>query len=99
MKEYDDIKTRSAPALATHGVKLAQNQQTKHLAQMEVDQKTLLTFVNNSLESLISTIKDSDKKNEALGWKMFWLAIVGLILAATQIIPAIDILRQWFKWW
>lgn len=64
---------------------------------MEIDQKTLLTFVHHSLESLIDTIKDSDKKNDSLGNKMFWLTVVGVILAATQIIPAIDTLNSWFK--
>lgn len=70
-----------------------------HLKNIEVDQKTLLLKVHDSLEKLNTTIKESDTKSEALGWKMFWLAVVGLVLAATQIIPAIDILRSWFKWW
>lgn len=71
----------------------------EHLGKIEQDQRTLLGFVHDSLEHLIDTIKESDKKSEALGNKMLWLSYVGLFLAATQIIPAIETLRSWFHWW
>ena len=99
MKEYDEINARGRQALMHAGQRQAEERQTKHLAQMEIDQKTLLTFVHQSLESLIDTIKDSDTKSEALGNKMLWLTVVGVILALTQIIPAIDTLNKWFMWW
>jgi hypothetical protein len=54
---------------------------------------------NLLIAQLISTIQQNDIENGKLGRKMMWLAVVGVILTATQIIPAIETLNHWFHWW
>jgi len=43
------------------------------------------------------TIVSLDDKNGKLQKNIFWLTIVGLILAATQIIQVIDVIIEWYK--
>jgi len=49
----------------------------------------------NAVSSLENTIVNLNGKNEKLQSRIFWLTIVGVILAATQVIPVINIIRHW----
>ncbi len=46
------------------------------------------------LKKLQETIVSLDEKNEKLQKRIFWLTVVGVALATTQIIQVIDIIRR-----
>lgn len=51
--------------------------------------------LKNAVVSLEKTIVNLDKKNEKLQKQIFWLTIIGVALAATQIVQMIDIIKNW----
>ena len=56
-----------------------------------------ISNLKKSIAKLESTIVDLDNKNEKLQTKLFWLTIIGLIFAGTQIVQVIDIVARWIK--
>lgn len=48
--------------------------------------RDLAETTNNRLEILINTIEEANQKNDSLQQKLLWLTIVGVILAAVQVI-------------
>jgi len=64
----------------------------------------LIATANNRIElatieicKLKKTIILLDNKNEKLQKRIFWLTIVGLVLAASQIIQVLDTIVNWIK--
>lgn len=51
--------------------------------------------LKSAITSLEKTIVNLDGKNEKLQKRIFWLTVVGVALAATQIIQVIDIIKRW----
>lgn len=51
--------------------------------------------LKKSILKLESTIVGLDTKNEKLQNKLFWLTIVGLVFAATQVAQVADIIHRW----
>lgn len=55
----------------------------------------------NSLRSAVAglekTIVNLDDKNEKLQKRIFWLTVVGVALAATQLVQVLDIIKTWLK--
>ena len=51
--------------------------------------------LNIAIHALEKTIVNLDVKNEKLQTKVFWLTVVGVTLAATQIVQVIDIIKNW----
>ena len=47
------------------------------------------------VQSLEKTIINLDGKNEKLQKRIFWLTVVGVILATTQIVQVIEIIKNW----
>lgn len=54
-----------------------------------------INSLKDAVTSLEKTIVNLDSKNEKLQKRIFWLTIVGVALAATQIIQVIDIIKNW----
>lgn len=50
-----------------------------------------------SVQSLEKTIVNLDEKNEKLQKRILWLTVVGVALAATQIVQVIEIVRGWLN--
>ena len=66
--------------------------------------RDLATTTNNRLELLVidvrkltKTISEANEKNEELQKRVYWLTLVGVIIAAVQLIQVIDILCDWFS--
>lgn len=53
--------------------------------------------LKKSITKLEQTIVALDDKNEKLQKRIFWLTIVGVALAATQIFQVVDIVVKWLK--
>jgi hypothetical protein len=51
--------------------------------------------LQRAVSSLEKTIVSLDGKNGKLQNRIFWLTVVGVIFAATQVIPVINIIRHW----
>ena len=49
------------------------------------------------VESLEKNIIHFDGKNQKLQNKIFWLTVVGVVLSTTQIIQAVDVVRNWLN--
>ncbi len=56
-----------------------------------------INSLKSSITSLEKTIVNLDEKNGKLQNRIFWLTIVGVVLAATQIIPVVEIIRSWLR--
>lgn len=56
-----------------------------------------INSLKSAITSLEKTIVNLDEKNGKLQNRIFWLTIVGVVLAATQIIPVVEIIRSWIK--
>lgn len=54
-----------------------------------------INSLKSAVASLEKTIVSLDGKNEKLQKRIFWLTIVGVALAATQIVQVIDIIKNW----
>lgn len=67
---------------------------TNNRLEIMVVQTEKLTTAIGKLEQ---TIIDLDTKNSRLQGKIFWLTIVGIVLTATQIIPAIETILKWLS--
>ena len=50
-----------------------------------------------AVQSLEKTIVNLDGKNEKLQKRIFWLPVVGVALAATQIVQVLEIVKSWLK--
>ncbi len=55
-----------------------------------------INSLKSAVVSLEKTIVNLDKKNEKLQKRIFWLTIVSVTLAATQIIQVLDVVKTWF---
>ncbi len=53
--------------------------------------------LKKSITKLEQTIVVLDDKNEKLQKRIFWLTVVGVALAATQIFQVVDIVISWLK--
>lgn len=53
--------------------------------------------LKKSITKLEETIVSLDSKNEKLQKRIFWLTVVGIALAATQIFQVADIVISWLK--
>ena len=51
--------------------------------------------LKSSITSLEKTIVNLDSKNGKLQKRIFWLTVVGVALATTQIVQVIDIIKRW----
>lgn len=51
--------------------------------------------LKSAVQSLEKTIINLDGKNEKLQKRIFWLTVVGVALAATQVVQVIDIIKNW----
>lgn len=51
--------------------------------------------LKDAVISLEKTIVNLDGKNEKLQKRIFWLTIVGVALAATQIVQVVYIIKNW----
>ncbi len=56
-----------------------------------------INSLKSAVASLEKTIVNLDEKNEKLQKRIFWLTVVGVALAATQIIQVVEIFRGWLK--
>ncbi len=54
-----------------------------------------INSLKDSIVSLEKTIVNLDNKNEKLQNRLFWLTIVGLVLAATQVVPFFETIKHW----
>lgn len=53
--------------------------------------------IRSAIASLEKTILDLNNKNERLQRQIFWLTVIGVTLAAIQIIQVLDIIKTWIK--
>ena len=53
--------------------------------------------LKSAIASLEKTIVNLDGKNEKLQKWIFWLTVVGVALAATQIVQVFEIVKTWLK--
>ncbi|MCU0660161.1 MAG: hypothetical protein MUD00_00910 [Candidatus Pacebacteria bacterium] len=65
--------------------------------------RDLAATTNNRLELLVTdirklnqTISEANEKNDKLQNKVFWLTVVGVGIAAIQLIEVVDIVCRWF---
>ena len=49
------------------------------------------------VSSLEKTIVSLDEKNEKLQKRIFWLTVVGVALAATQVVQVVEIIGSWLS--
>lgn len=56
-----------------------------------------INSLKSAVASLEKTIVNLDDKNEKLQNRIFWLTVVGVALAATQIVQVLDIVKTWLK--
>ena len=56
-----------------------------------------INSLKGAVASLEKTIVNLDGKNEKLQKRIFWLTIVGVALAATQIIQVLEIVKTWLS--
>lgn len=56
-----------------------------------------INSLKSAVASLEKTIVNLDEKNGKLQKRIFWLTVVGVALAATQIVQVIEIIRSWFN--
>ena len=56
-----------------------------------------INSLKGAVASLEKTIVNLDGKNEKLQKRIFWLTVVGVALAATQIIQVLEIIKTWLK--
>jgi len=53
----------------------------------------------NSLKGVVTSLEKTmvnlDEKNEKLQKRIFWLTVVGVALAATQVVQVVEIIRNW----
>ena len=56
-----------------------------------------INSLKGAVASLEKTIVNLDEKNEKLQKQIFWLTVVGVALAATQIVQVLDIIKTWLK--
>lgn len=61
---------------------------TKKVIHAEDQTKNAL----KSLERTVTTLNEKDNKTQN---KLFWIGIIGLVLAGTQVIQALDIVFNW----
>ena len=54
-----------------------------------------ISGLKGAVSSLEKTIVNLDGKNEKLQIRIFWLTVVGVALAATQVVQVIDIIKNW----
>ncbi len=66
--------------------------------------RDLAATTNDRLEKLIvdlrnlnTTIEKSNNKNESLQNKIFWLTVIGVGLAFTQLVQVIDVVLKWLN--
>ncbi len=56
-----------------------------------------INSLRSAVASLEKTIVNLDEKNGKLQNRIFWLTVVGVALAATQIVQVVEIVRNWLK--
>jgi len=56
-----------------------------------------INSLKSAVASLEETIVNLDEKNEKLQKRIFWLTVVGVALAATQIFQVLDIIKTWLE--
>lgn len=56
-----------------------------------------INILKTAVSSLEKTIVNLDGKNEKLQKRIFWLTVVGVALAATQVVQVIEIIRGWLS--
>ncbi len=56
-----------------------------------------INSLKGAIVSLEKTIVNLDEKNGKLQKRIFWLTVVGVVLAATQIVQVLEIIRNWLK--
>lgn len=56
-----------------------------------------INSLKGAVTSLEKTIINLDGKNEKLQKRILWLTVVGVALAATQIIQILEIIKTWIK--
>ncbi len=56
-----------------------------------------INSLKSAVASLEKTIVNLDDKNEKLQKRIFWLTVVGVALAATQLVQVLDIIKTWLK--
>ena len=56
-----------------------------------------INSLKGAVASLEKTIVNLDDKNEKLQKRIFWLTVVGVALAATQIVQVLEIIKTWLK--
>ena len=56
-----------------------------------------INSLKSAVASLEKTIVNLDDKNEKLQRRIFWLTVVGVALAATQLVQVLDIIKTWLK--
>lgn len=56
-----------------------------------------INTLKTAVSSLEKTIVNLDGKNEKLQKRIFWLTVVGVALAATQVAQVIEIIRIWLS--
>lgn len=56
-----------------------------------------INSLKSAVASLEKTIINLDDKNEKLQKRIFWLTVVGVALAATQLVQVLDIIKTWLK--
>lgn len=65
--------------------------------------RDLVATTNNRLELLVIdirklnlTITEANKKNDSLQNRVFWLTVIGLGIAAVQLVEVVDVVYNWF---
>lgn len=56
-----------------------------------------INSLKSAVASLEKTIVNLDDKNEKLQKRIFWLTVVGVALAATQLVQVLDIIKTWLR--
>lgn len=56
-----------------------------------------INILRSAVASLEKTIVNLDDKNEKLQKRIFWLTVVGVTLATTQLVQVLDIIKTWVK--
>lgn len=73
----------------------------RDLAATANDRIKKAVIETNSLKSAVAslekTIVNLDEKNGKLQSRIFWLTVVGVALAATQIVQVLEIVKTWLK--
>jgi hypothetical protein len=56
-----------------------------------------INALKEAISGLEKTIVNLDEKNEKLQKRFFWLTVVGVVLAATQVVQVIEIVHSWLS--